>query len=137
MGGFGMNLYEGLKDATNLALKAKQLPLYEKLLGLTADMQTLMNENFELKKKVRDLEEAASLQKRMEYDPQLEAFYEIEENGTKNGPYCPACWQEHKRVVFLRVEDDGETFCQVCRGYIHIIPSKPDQIDYSKQALDW
>ena len=93
------------KQGTGPEVKDKLLELKEMVLGLWENNLELKQENAELKNKAK---ERQSLQ----YESNV--YWAIGDNGTKDGPYCPACHDDKGKMIRLR--DNGVAYqCNVCR----------------------
>ena len=106
-----MSIYEGLKDAINIAQKADNIDLYKKLLDLSKDALDLK------------LKSAKQLDERIEY-------HKLEEVDTlhteypyitlKDDPlrirYCAICWGRDKKLIQLLDELNCEE-CLRLKGY--------------------
>ena len=41
-------------------------------------------------------------------------IYEVDENGTKQGPFCSGCWDNNKKKIRLHTTSKGTYECPVC-----------------------
>lgn len=41
-------------------------------------------------------------------------IYEVDENGTKQGPFCSGCWDNNKKKIRLHTTNKGAYECPVC-----------------------
>ena len=97
-----MGWYEALKDAVLIAKKAGNIELQGKLLDLQQEMQDMQQENSNLKADNEKLLAMINKDRNMKYDYEEHVFYEYAEDETKEGPYCPTCWQKDKLAVHLQ-----------------------------------
>ena len=118
-----MSIYEGLKDAINIALKADNIDLYKKLLDLSKDALDLQDQISKLQAENIKLKSAKQLDERIEY-------HKLEEVDTlhteypyitlKDDPlrirYCAICWGRDKKLIQLLDELNCEE-CLRLKGY--------------------
>ncbi len=97
-----MSLIDNMKEVADLIKKVGDTELYRKIVELEGEVIELTHENHQLKKKVEDLERKLALQKQMIFKAPL-YFQEGDQT-----PYCPACWEEHRRAVHLVLQFRGE-----------------------------
>lgn len=94
-----------IADATqNLELKSLIIDLKEQVLELR-------EENHSLKEQ---------LSKKTDYNMQFEnnAYWNIKEDETKDGPFCSACWDNHKKAVRMKAGQSASV-CPVCKNTIY------------------
>lgn len=103
----------GLKDITDSAKKAleianelKNIELKEAILELKEKIIELREENITLKEQ---------LQEKQKYNMQFidNYYWNIKKDGSKVGPYCPACWDGDRKPVRMQQSAFGN-FCPVC-----------------------
>lgn len=82
------------KKAIDIANEVKNVELKEVILNLKEQMIELREENISLKEQ---------LSKRDYYNMQFNdnCYWSINEDGTKEGPYCSVCWDKDKEAVRL------------------------------------
>lgn len=103
----------GIKDITDSAKKAleianelKNIELKEAILELKEKIIELREENITLKEQLKE---------KQKYNMQFidNYYWDIKEDGSKVGPYCPACWDGDRKPVRMQQSDFGD-FCPVC-----------------------
>lgn len=92
-----MSVIETFKSAYDIAKQISNLELQKQLIDIQAEMMALQNENFELKKANDELKQKLEQEKSMVYDKDNNVYYHNKENSDKDGPFCPRCWEEHRR----------------------------------------
>ena len=107
-----MSLYEGIKDAAKIVQKADYIELYQKLLDLSsqaldlqAQIQKLTEENSKLKEKLSILQRII----------RHESIYVTLSDDDQKLPYCAHCWDADKKLIQVKVLDDGHFFCPHCK----------------------
>lgn len=45
-------------------------------------------------------------------------FYFLVEDDVKDGPYCPTCYDNHKKMIRLQDEENGSWRCHVCTSWL-------------------
>lgn len=103
----------GIKDITDSAKKAldianelKNIDLKEAILDLKEKLIALREENISLKEQLKE---------KQQYNMNFEEnyYWDVKEDGTKVGPYCPACWDGDGKAVRVQ-EDRWGYICPVC-----------------------
>ena len=89
-----MGLYEGLKDAINIAQKADNIDLYRKLIDLSKE------ENTELKNR-KTIEEKIKHHVSKELGLHMEHPYITLRDDPLNIRYCAICWAKEKQLIQL------------------------------------
>lgn len=96
-----------IKKGSQMEAQAQIQKLQEQYLGLHA-------ENLELRQELLEVKGVLQEQTQMIFD---EPFFYIEDEGNREGPYCPRCWQgEKKKCRVIQTPDsyNGTHQCQVC-----------------------
>lgn len=114
-----MSWYDLFKDVITAAQKADNIELYKQLLDLQKAMQDMQQENFELKKKNEELTSIIDTSKRIVYSKKRGAVYVINDDGSKEGPYCTHCWETDKLTVSLH--NYGSYYhCPHCKAKVQL-----------------
>jgi hypothetical protein len=112
-----------IKDHMDASQEGRErlMELTNKLLELQLLTNDLVNINAQLESKVRELEETLATKEAVYYKNDV-VFLEGEE-GENAGPYCPACWGQHEKLIhlyFLIAEMTGKQWeCSVCKYTIY------------------
>ena len=109
-----MSFFEQIKDFTAIIQKIGNMELNKKILALQTSAIALEEENRELAERVRQLEEKARMQASLDY--QITLYWKRDETGKEEEPYCPWCWDADRKIVHLRVNKEGGSYCQNCRS---------------------
>jgi hypothetical protein len=117
-----MGILETVKDVAVLVQKADNIELYQKILELQVQVMSVLEENYDLKARVRELADAAAFQGTLEFRDNM---YYRRVGETTDGPYCSKCWDAERKAVRLQTSA-GEMWCPVCQR------SAP-----SRRATDW
>lgn len=111
-----MGIIDDLKATANLAHEVKNIPLYEKLMGLMTQVYELHDENRTLQEQVCELRAQLELRDSLRFENN---FYWLDKDGRRDGPYCPSCYDcEHavRRFIALRGDVYG---CPNCGIMLH------------------
>ena len=106
------DIREMLKDARELASGAKDIRLTEKLIDIQGSLYDLIEENEELKDKVKQLEYKENLNKKL---IKIGRFWKDPE---KEYLYCPKCYVDGKLVVCDPIDNTmiGDVYeCPYCK----------------------
>ncbi len=104
-------LMETGKKALDIANELKNVELKESILDLREQLLLLREENTSLKQQ---------LSEKQQYDMVFEknSYWNIKEDGTKEGPYCSACWDKNKLAIRLTNSPANRDFytCGNCKN---------------------
>lgn len=96
------------KTALTIANELKNVELKEAILDLKEKMLELREENLVLKEQLKNKQKY-----NMIFDK--DRYWNLLSDGTKDGPYCAACWDYKGIAVHLDQKFDIP-FCHICRG---------------------
>jgi len=106
----------GIKDITDSAKKAleianelKNIELKEAILDLKEKLIALREENIALKEQLKEKQQFNMVFER-------DRYWNILPDGTKDGPYCAACWDYEGKAVHLDQRYGSTPFCHICKG---------------------
>jgi len=86
----------------------KQLRELEDLIyQLKKEMRELEDTNYELKQKLKD-------KRVMKRDVRDGLYYIENKDKSKDGPYCPWCWEKDGLKIHPRQDNDGTYYCKIC-----------------------
>jgi hypothetical protein len=117
-----MGIIDKIKEVAVLALKVKNMELYEKLVSLQSDILALQEENHELKDKVRQLKETSDLRDRVVWE---QPFYWLNNDAAKDGPFCQKCWDSDQKLIRLQHRRNDIWDCYNCKNFFcgpHHVP---------------
>lgn len=123
-----MGWYDAIKDGISIAQKADNIDLISKLLEAQKEIQDMQQENFELKSRIKDLEEIEK--KEIKYNGNRTAIYEVKNDGKEEGPYCCTCWEDKRKLITVHEQKEGLITYQVC-------PVCGCKIEISRKEHDW
>ncbi len=94
------------KKALDIAKQLNNVELKEAILDLKEEIIALREENIALKEQ---------LNQKQRYNMEFidNYYWDIKEDGTKVGPFCPACWDGDEKAVRMQEGAFG-TLCPVC-----------------------
>lgn len=107
-----MDILENAKGIYELVKKLGQQDLLEKVADLRDQILSLREENQRLKEKVAQKEAFNMV---YEYN----CYFNIKEDGTKEGPYCSACWDNNSKTVRMIVGHNDFYSCPVCKHGVY------------------
>lgn len=99
---------DNVKAITEIADAIKNVELRSLILDLKEQVLELREENLLLKEE---------LSKRVDYNMVFEnnSYWIKNEDGTKDGPFCSACWDNNKKAVRMK-NGQGTYSCPVCQN---------------------
>lgn len=106
-----MGVYEAIKDALKVAQASDNAPLIKSLTAALMESHALSERLYELKARVRELEEALSERRHLVFDGSK--FYRAEGDEI---PYCRVCWESEKKALHLEDWGRGDWHCRICRN---------------------
>lgn len=117
-----MDILENAKDIYNLIKKLNQQDLLEKMADLRDQILELREENQKLKEKLLEKNKNNLIFENG-------AYFEIKEDGRKEGPFCSVCWEKDKKMIRLKqgfagwydsIHEEDHTYpiekCPVCKN---------------------
>lgn len=100
--------------AIELMKKGSQMEAQGQIQKLQEQYLELHAENLEFRQELMELRNKLKEQEQMVFE---EPFFYILDEGNKEGPYCPRCWQggnKKCRVISTPASYGGTHQCQVC-----------------------
>jgi len=94
------------KDIVELLKKGATVEAQEQIMALREGALLLQEENFGLREKVKNLEEAMRTKEQLIFDG---ASYWLGDGSKKDGPFCQHCYDTNGKLI--RLQDWGETWC--------------------------
>lgn len=112
-----MSILDDIKSVTKTIQQIDNIELYQKILGLQADIMGLIEENNLLKNENNSLKEKLRVKGSLKFEQNR---YWIENSdGTKDGPFCSKCWDVDNKLVRLTFYGHSEYLeCANCKRYI-------------------
>jgi len=105
-----MGIVDQVKEIAALAQKVQNMELYDKLVVFQAEVVALQNDNFELHEKVRALKKKVNLREQLRFEGN---FYWLQSSDSRDGPYCPKCYNEDQEARRL-LSEGSLRFCPSC-----------------------
>lgn len=90
-----MDIVENAKSIYELIKKLNQQDLLEKMADLRDQILNLREENHQLKEKLLEKENKNIIFEKG-------AYFELKQDGTKEGPFCSVCWDKDKKLIRLK-----------------------------------
>ena len=100
-------MLETIKELANVYRESGKAEEYKKILDLQGQVQDLMQELFELKRRNTELEEKWCIHGDLEF--RENAYW----RKSGDGPFCVPCWDKNK-VLMRMTGKTGECVCHVC-----------------------
>jgi hypothetical protein len=103
-----------LKEVIQLAKESNNAELKDKVSELQNLIFDLTTENRDLRERAAEIEHANDISKEMVYESGL--YWRVKD-GKRDGPFCPACWDDRRKAVHLPSLGFGGHTCAVCHGH--------------------
>lgn len=98
-----MSIITNAKEIADLVKKLGNVDLYRKLVELEGEIIELTGQNHMLIEKTRELEQALKTAEALVFERNV---YWLEDEETRDGPYCQRCYDVNKKLVRLQPWDD-------------------------------
>jgi hypothetical protein len=121
-------LAELAKEQKNAEVTQKVIELQQYILELQNDMLSLQSERARFESRILQLEQALNPMGKVVFADNV-TWVQTEE-GKREGPFCPHCFDSDKKFIHLNKLDQGIYFCPY-HPQTHFVTS-----DYSKPKLD-
>lgn len=125
-----MGWYEAIKDGISVAQQADNLPLVKSLIDAQKQILDLINENENLKKEIRRLNEIEDVAAKIERHK--DAYITLSDD-TKKRIYCSCCWDTRKVLVQGQIDGTGQYQCPACKTVAYYDKEAHDA--HRKQAI--
>jgi hypothetical protein len=109
-----MSIVDDLGKVGNVLRKADKIPEFQTILDIQQKLIDLQEENTDLKQELRELKNKDEFESKLIYEKN--AYYFINDNGEKEGPYCPVCWGYDTKKIRMR-DCDTSYYCDKCKAY--------------------
>ena len=107
-----------VKEYHNEEMSEKVVDIQNSFFELREEIETVKEENRGLKAKIKLLEDSSKLEKDLEMTPMGLYVRISEKEQGKTMEYCPACWQNHKKLMPI-VRWGRERQCCNCKFVFH------------------
>lgn len=121
------DLYEIIKELKNLAkeyhnqaMAEKVIEIQEGFFDFREEMENLKDENRHLREKIKELESCADNENDLELTTRGYYIKKSEKAQEKFMAYCPACWNNHKKLMpLVRIGTTTMRCCNCQNVYRH------------------
>ena len=103
-----MGIVETLKDVVSVVQKADNIEIMKGMLEVQAQTYALLEENHQLKTENRQLRDKLETQEALTFHDS--AYWKP--GGV--GPFCSACWDTRRNLVYLHRSSSGYPSCPSC-----------------------
>lgn len=108
-----LNIVNGILSTKNnletLELVKQLRELEDLIYQLKKEMRELEDTNYELKQKLKD-------KRVMKRDVRDGLYYIENKDKSKDGPYCPWCWETNNLKIHPTSNVDGTWYCRICKN---------------------
>ena len=111
-----MDIYSLVKDLIKEAKERKNLEIVEKLFDMQEYLFDIREENEALKQRISDLEETKILSDDLELTDKGVYIRKSEKESGKNMIYCPACYNDYKKLYPIVSTIRSTKQCTKCHG---------------------
>ena len=106
--------FDDLKSIGQTFYNAGKLKEYQAILDAQKRIFELQEENADLKLEIKTLKENDEFEKSLVYENN--AYYCVNKDGIKEGPYCPVCWGGESKKIRMRSLDNDYFYCDRCKA---------------------
>jgi hypothetical protein len=110
-----MGTLDYVKAAIELAKKAQQVEIAEQLMEVREELLSLREDNHKLREENAGLSKRLKLSTEMKFD---RGAYWTHSDATKDGPFCPRCWDVDGKQVRLARKERFHPSCPQCKNYV-------------------
>jgi hypothetical protein len=108
-----MGIIETAKDIASTIHKIGTIELRKQIQQLQQQIQELVDENGELRKRAREAENLLAVEQQLDFAHN--AYWRVLEGGEKQGPYCSNCFDGHKKLIRMHISSDPDyAICPSC-----------------------
>ena len=110
---------------TNLAKEAGKVELREKIVELVGQLNEVVADNSELRRRIEDLETRAQIKSSLQF--RRFSYWTGESDSEENGPYCTKCWDVDGKLVRMLQPfstDFGGRNCPNCASSAPVFPER-------------
>jgi len=108
-----MSLISDFKEIGAFLQKAGNIDLYNKLIAIQEKNLEIMDINNKLREEVAKLKGALKIESSLVF--KNDTYWLEEKNGTKEGPFCPKCYDDEKKLIhFVKCPDPKYSYCPKC-----------------------
>jgi len=110
-----MGIYELAKDAVSIASKADNIELYKMLIDVQKESLELLEENRQLKLKIKELEGSSEFTKLLTF--KYNCYYKPDDKNFDE-PFCTNCWDNNNKLIRMHKYEDSigpRVTCNVCK----------------------
>ena len=101
-------------EIIELVKKGATLEAQEKIMALREAALELQEDNIELKKKIKALEEAMEVKNKIRYE---KPYYWMIDGDKREGPFCQQCFDKEKLLIRLQEAETGMWNCKTCNNF--------------------
>lgn len=109
-----MAVFDELKSIADVLRKADKIPEFQIILDIQQKLLDLQQENAKLKEDNKILKSLEKFERSLVYENN--AYYFVNDDGTKEGPYCPVCWGGDGKKIRMRDLDNDYFYCDRCKA---------------------
>ncbi len=123
------SIIDEIKKVAEIAQQAKNIPLYQKILDVQANLLKMQEHILKLETENKELKDKLKVSKNVVYESNA---YWTTENDKKDGPYCSHCYDKEK--LLIRMPDNlnhAYATCSECKNTYQIRP------DRNQTPPDW
>jgi hypothetical protein len=123
-----MSIIDTVKEVAKVARQINNIELSRQIVLLQTEVLELHDENHRLRREVAALTERMQLRERLVFERN---FYWIVDDGERDGPYCPRCYDKEREPRRMLAMREGRSFgCPTC-----ILVLKQDGATIEDQAM--
>lgn len=122
-------------EIMDLVKKGLTLEVQEKVVQLRESALELQAENLTLKARIRELEEAFQLKASVVWEKPY--YFRQLDNGSKDGPFCPCCYDKDQKLTRLQSTRPGRWHCLLCKTQVFDSSYQPPSAQIAHGTSHW
>jgi len=124
-----MGVIDEIKSVVEVIKKIDNIELYRQILDLQSEIMKLVEENNELKTKIKELESKFILKESFVLG--LNSYW-IKKGDEYDGPFCTRCWDSDKKLIRIISQSGRDRFeamhrCPNCNSQMNAEPPRGEE----------
>ena len=113
-----MAVFDELKSIAQVLQEAGKIDLYEKILAIQQQLLEMQEKIRIQDTEIRDFKDKLKIKADLVFEKS--AYWIKKDDGSKEGPYCPTCWEKDNKVIHLLQQRPNWDIwgCNLCKAVV-------------------